>query len=90
MSFHVYVLMNPQRDIYIGQTTDLQRRFAQHNDPACTLTLHTKRRPGPWTLIHSEVFDTRAQAMQRERQLKTSRGRAWIRQLPVHDQACPP
>ena len=79
MSYFVYVLINPQGDIYIGYTNDLARRLQQHNDPKFRGTLHTKRHSGPWRMIHSEEYATRAEAMGREKQLKTSRGRAWIR-----------
>jgi putative endonuclease len=75
----VYVLLNPEQEIYIGQTNQLAIRLAQHNDPEYRGTLHTKRRAGPWTLVHQEGFATRAEAMRREQELKTSRGRDWIR-----------
>ena len=66
VAYHVYVLMNPDGALYVGQTSDLERRLAQHNDPSCRGTLHTKRHPGPWRLIHVEVFTTRSEAMLRE------------------------
>lgn len=37
MAFFVYVLANPQGKSYVGQTADLERRLAQHNDPTCEL-----------------------------------------------------
>jgi putative endonuclease len=79
MAFFVYVLLNPKGETYVGHTDNLPRRLSQHNDPACRLTLHTKRHPGPWKLIHSERFPTRSAAMRRERELKTGKGRDWIR-----------
>ena len=79
MPFYVYVLVNPGGATYVGQTDDLQRRLAQHNDAGFRGTLHTKRRPGPWRLICSEEHATRASAMRRERELKTGKGREWIR-----------
>jgi putative endonuclease len=79
MAFHVYVLANAAGAIYIGQTADLERRVAQHNDPEFRGTLHTKRHPGPWTLLWSEQYQTRSSAMKRERELKTGKGREWIR-----------
>ena len=79
MAYFTYVLVNPQRKTYVGQTSNLSRRVAQHNDDDCRLTLHTKRHPGPWRLIHSEQFDTRAAAMRREWELKSGKGREWIR-----------
>ena len=81
MGFFVYVLINPEQKTYVGQTSDLDHRLSQHNDPNCRLTLHTKRHKGPWTLIHYEQFSTRAEAMRRERELKTGKGRDWIRQI---------
>ena len=77
--YHVYVLINPEGKLYIGQTSDLERRLAQHNEPSFRGTLHTKRYPGPWRLIHAEAFTTRSDSMRRERQLKSAKGRMWIR-----------
>jgi putative endonuclease len=79
MPYFVYVLANPQNEIYIGQTSDFARRLFQHNDAEYRGTLHTKRHPGPWKLVHKEQLATRRDAMRRERELKSSRGRAWIR-----------
>ena len=79
--FTVYVVVNLQKEIYIGQTNNFSRRLEEHNDPNCRLTLHTKRRSGPWQLVHSENYPTRSEAIRREKQLKSSRGRAWIRSL---------
>jgi putative endonuclease len=81
MAFFVYILTNPQGQTYVGQTADLERRLAQHNDAECRLTLHTKRRPGPWRLLHSEELPSRSGAMQRERELKSGKGREWIRRI---------
>ena len=74
MAFFAYVLLNPQGKTYVGQTSNLPRRLTQHNDAHCRLTLHTKRHPGPWQLLHSEQFATRSAAMRRERELKTGKG----------------
>jgi putative endonuclease len=80
MPFFVYILQSKStRETYIGQTRDLNRRVNQHNDPEYRLTMHTKRRRGPWKLIHFEEYETRSEAMRRERELKTGRGRDWIR-----------
>ncbi|HPO17511.1 MAG TPA: GIY-YIG nuclease family protein [Candidatus Hydrogenedentes bacterium] len=80
--FVVYVLQSESSGkIYIGQTADLQKRLQQHNDPNCHLTLHTKRNPGPWILVHSEHYPTRTDAMRREKILKSGQGREWIHAL---------
>ena len=80
MRYTVYVLLNPEGKIYVGQTADLSRRLQQHNDPEFRGTLHTKRHPGPWRLVHEEQFPSRSAAMRRERELKSARGRDWVRQ----------
>ena len=33
----------------------------------------------PWKVVHTEEFKTKREALQREKQLKSSRGRDWIR-----------
>jgi len=65
MGYSVYVLLNPQGKIYVGQTRDLTRRLSEHNDPEYRGTLHTKRHSGPWRLVHQEEFSTRGEAMRR-------------------------
>ncbi|MFL6438789.1 MAG: GIY-YIG nuclease family protein [Terriglobales bacterium] len=68
MSYFVYVLRSASSGkIYIGQTADVEKRVSQHNDPSCRRTLHPKRNLGPWKLVNSEEFVTRAEAMVRER-----------------------
>jgi predicted GIY-YIG superfamily endonuclease len=81
VAFYVYVLLNPGGQTYVGQTNDLQRRLQQHNDPDCALTLHTKRRPGPWRVLYSEACASRSAAMKRESQLKSGGGRRFIESL---------
>ena len=81
MAFFVYIPQNSRAETYVGQTADLERRLAQHNDPDCRLTLHTKRHAGPWRLIHCEEFTSRSEAMRRERELKSGKGREWIRKV---------
>ena len=79
MKFHVYVLRNPNGSTYLGQTSDLERRLAQHNDPNCRLTLDTKRHVGTRRVIHSEELPSRAAAMCRESELKSEKGRESMR-----------
>ena len=81
MAYTVYVLINPAGNTYVGQTRDLSRRIGEHNDLDFRGTLHTKRWPGPWTILHQESFGTRADAMAREKALKTGKGRDFIRTL---------
>ena len=73
--FTVYVLFSKKFDkIYIGQTSDINIRFNEHN---MGLSKHTKKYI-PWEIIHTEPFETRKEALYREKQLKSSRGRSFI------------
>ena len=75
--FLVYALHSPVFDkIYIGFTSDLNQRLLSHN------TLGTKgwtRKYRPWVVVYNEEFDSKSEAMHREKQLKTARGRQFIR-----------
>ncbi len=74
----VYVLYSrPFNKIYIGYTSDLNARFISHNELA-TKGWTIKFRP--WTLVYSEQFSTKAEAMKREKELKSARGRVFIHQ----------
>jgi putative endonuclease len=80
--FFVYVLYSKDHDrIYIGMTEDITKRIIQHN-----LGQNTSTRPYlPWTIVHSEPFETRSDAREKEIKLKTSSGRRFIRKnyLPI-------
>ncbi|MGD9692402.1 MAG: GIY-YIG nuclease family protein [Phycisphaerales bacterium] len=77
--FVVYVIVSEgSAKRYIGQTNDLERRLREHNDPDHNQRKHTSRNVGPWRLAMSERYPTRAQAMARERWLKTGVGREWL------------
>ncbi|MFC1978130.1 GIY-YIG nuclease family protein [Chloroflexota bacterium] len=67
--YFVYVLRNLDGRLYIGFTTDLERRLAQHQEGEGGWT----QERGPWELVHHERFDNRAEAMKRERNLKRGR-----------------
>ncbi len=67
--YFVYVLRNSEGRLYIGFTTDLDRRLHQHQEGTGGWT-HTR---GPWELVHHETFTNRSEAMRRERNLKRGR-----------------
>ena len=75
--FTVYVLYSETHNkIYIGFTADLAERFKSHNELG-TKGWTVKFRP--WKIVHTELFETKQAAMAREKQLKSSQGRTWIR-----------
>ena len=74
--YYVYVLRSDSTSrFYIGQTKDLADRVMAHNSGMARYT----RSRGPWTLVHSEEYETRGEAMVRERQLKGGQGREWLK-----------
>ncbi len=78
--FYVYVIQSRSSDkIYIGQTIDLEKRIRQHNDPENNFSLYTKKNKGPWELVYKEDVATRRDALRREKYLKSSRGRSYIK-----------
>jgi len=79
MTFSVYILFSPSHNkIYIGYTSDLERRLLSHNILAPKGYTVRYR---PWVLMHTEVFNTKPEAMKREKELKSGRGRKFIWEL---------
>jgi putative endonuclease len=77
--YTVYVLYSVQHNkIYIGFTSNIEQRLISHNELA-TKGWTVKFRP--WEVAHKEIFEEKADAMKREKQLKTSKGREWIWEL---------
>ena len=74
--FTVYVLYSQKfNEIDIGYTSDLQNRFLSHNELA-TKGHTIKYRP--WIIAYTEEFETKAEAMKRETQLKIGSGREFV------------
>ena len=75
--FTVYVLDSQKfNKIYVGYTSDLSERFKSHNELATKGWTVSFR---PWTIIYTEVYGNKPDAMKREKELKSSRGRNFIR-----------
>ena len=74
--FTVYVLYSREFEkIYIGFTSDIELRFKSHNELA---TKGWTIRYRPWIILYTEEFITKAEAMKREKQLKSGSGREFI------------
>ena len=68
-SFTVYVLQNPEARLYIGHTGNIQRRLNEHLTGMSRWT----SKHGPWQLVYTEFYDSRVEAVARERALKSGR-----------------
>ena len=67
MSFYAYMLRCSDGSYYIGHTDALERRVAQHQQGELPGYTHNRR---PVTLIWSQDFPSRIEALEAERQLK--------------------
>jgi len=81
--FYVYVLRNVEKKKqYIGQTNDLEKRLKRHNQLLPTKsTSYITRNSGVWKTIYVEEYKTRIEALRRGKQLKSARGREFIKSL---------
>jgi putative endonuclease len=73
--FYVYVLKSNKGKLYIGHTNNIERRLIEHNSG---LSPYTKGR-GPWELVYKETFNSRGEAMKREKFLKSGKGRGFLK-----------
>ena len=75
---YIYVLRSLRDDgFYIGYTANLRRRFEQHLQRNSFATSHR----GPWKLIYYEAYLEQADALGREKYLKSGAGRRFLRSL---------
>ena len=72
----VYILYSAKyKKIYIGYTSNLQERLVSHNELGKKGWTIKYR---PWTLVHSEQYESKELTIKRERELKFAKSRAWI------------
>ncbi len=67
--YYVYILKSLKKDngfLYIGFTSNLKKRFAEHTAGLTSTT----RRMLPVQLVYYEAYKSRTDAMQREKMLK--------------------
>ncbi len=73
---YVYVLLSQKDDeFYIGYTQNLRKRIDEHNAPK---NFSTKSRI-PLTLIYTDACLNKEDAQRRERYLKTTQGRRFLK-----------
>ena len=74
--FTVYVLYSEKYNkIYIGYTSNIENRMLSHNE--LSNKGYTKKFR-PWILAYSEEFESKKEAMKREKELKSGKGRRFI------------
>ena len=74
--YYVYILRsNKDRGLYTGKTSDLKRRYAEHQNGLVESTANRR----PLTLLYYEAYTSKEDATTRELFLKSGRGREVIR-----------
>jgi putative endonuclease len=82
--FSTYILWSESlQRFYIGQTDDLDARLAYHNAGHVKST----RAGRPWQRVYHETFDTRSEAVRRERQIKNWKSAQSIRDMIARAQS---
>lgn len=69
MEFTVYILRTSADTLYIGQTNNLARRLKEHNSKNGRGAKYTRCFES-CSLVYSEIYPTRSEAMKREFELK--------------------
>ena len=68
MTYFVYILYSQKdHNLYVGCTAGLEQRMREHNSGKVTAT----KNRAPLVLIHSEKFEDKGEAFNRERFLKS-------------------
>ncbi|MFW6277755.1 MAG: GIY-YIG nuclease family protein [Prolixibacteraceae bacterium] len=74
--YFVYALYSPKFDkIYIGYSENPEKRLLSHNDER---NRGWTRKFQPWEMVYTEEYATKADALKREKQLKSAAGRKFI------------
>ena len=76
--FIVYIIYSTNFDqYYVGHTQNIEDRLSRHNSGR---SLSTKKGK-PWNLVYTETFETRSEAMLREKAIKKMKSRTYLEQL---------
>ena len=73
--FYGYLLQNRNKKWYTGYTSDLRKRFNEHNDKKSKYTQYQ----GPYQLIYYEACLHEKDAKSREKYLKSGMGKRYLK-----------
>ena len=80
--FFVYIIESEVNgSYYIGQTNNLEERLRRHN----LLRNRSTKSYAPWKLLHSQVYETRSEAMKVKSYLKKLKKRSLVQKW-IEDQ----
>ncbi|MFD2099429.1 GIY-YIG nuclease family protein [Flagellimonas iocasae] len=76
MAYYAYIIKSlVDGRLYKGHTKDIEKRLGEHNSGK------TKSTKGylPWELVYFEKFETKEEAIEREKYFKTGIGREFLK-----------
>ena len=78
MPHFVYILYSHSKDrYYIGSCGDINKRLVRHNEGATPSTKPYR----PWTVVYSEQFPDKSEALKSEGYFKRMKSRKYIEEL---------
>ncbi len=82
MPYYTYILYSEKSNsYYIGSTQHIQTRMERHNAGATKST-----KPGrPWKLVYSEEFNSRSDAINREKYIKKMKSKVYIENFIINN-----
>ncbi|MBU4421633.1 GIY-YIG nuclease family protein [Candidatus Parcubacteria bacterium] len=76
--YYCYILQSQKNNhYYIGSTSDIVNRLDSHNKGCVRST----KRDIPWDLVYKKNFESRGEAMKKEKQIKSWKSRKAIERL---------
>lgn len=79
--YYIYILYSQSaKKFYVGQTSDVQRRLEEHNNPIVKSKFTAKFIPWEMTVFF-HVSDSRADAMKIEKFIKSQKSKKFILKL---------
>jgi len=76
MKWYAYVLLCENGALYRGYTNNLERRFLRHKSGKGAKYTRMNK---PVKIVYHEEFDTKSEAMSRERYFKSGEGKEWLK-----------
>ena len=74
----LYILYSEKIDhYYVGYSNDIERRLSEHNRKKGKYT----DKGIPWILVYTEVYESKKEAMDRERYIKSRKSKQFILDL---------
>jgi len=70
MNYFVYILRTSKNTLYVGQTNNLQKRIKEHKEKSRKSAKYLRMFPD-FSLVYTDTFATRSEALKREAELKT-------------------